>query len=213
MSTTYKQGIDISQSQGKIDFSALSRAGIDFVLICCGQGGCLLIDDDPYFERNVTECERYGIPWGGYLSSRAINLTQAKAESDRILRLLEGKKPLYPVMLQMEDNDGYKQKQDVSDRTLADICETICRRLEKEGLYTGICSNLYWFTHQLSDGRLDRFDKWLIRWAEKPGYTKPFGIWQNKSRQMVEGIAHPVETDIAYRDYPQLIRSTGRNGW
>lgn len=209
----YKKGIDLSDRQGKIDFSSIKRAGVDFVLLRCGYGGDLEIQDDPYFERNVSECERYGIPWGAYLYSYAVDLRQAEDEVRHIIRLLQGKKPSYPIYLNMEDVDGYKQKRDVSDRACTDICERVCDRLEEAGYYAGIQSNLYWMTHQLNESKLDRFDKWLIQWGTKPTYHKPFGIWQNASDCNIPGICRTVETDIAYLDYPAMIKSEGLNGW
>ena len=208
-----KRGIDVSASQGKIDFSRVKAAGIDFVIIRCGYGGDYVSQDDPYFERNVEECEKYGIPWGTYLYSYATNLEQAQSEYRHLLRLLKGKKPEYPVYLDMEDSDGYKEKHDVSDRMCVDICETVCSNLEAAGYYTGIYANLYWLTHRINSSRLDRFDKWLAQWASTPTYNKPFGMWQNSNNGDVPGVSVRVDTDVAYKDYPAIIKRAKLNGW
>ncbi len=208
-----KKGIDISAHLGKIDFSKVKASGIDFVMIRCGYGGDYEQQDDLYFERNVAECERYGIPWGTYLYSYATNLDKAESEVRHILRLLDGKKPEYPIYLDMEDSDGYKAKRDVSDGMCVDICELVCRRLEEEGYYAGIYANLYWLTHQLDSRRLDRFDKWLAQWASAPTYDRAFGMWQNSNNGSVDGITGRVDTDIAYKNYPRIIRTAGLNGF
>ena len=208
-----KKGIDVSASQGKIDFSKVKAAGIDFVIIRCGYGGDYESQDDPYFERNVEECEKYGIPWGTYLYSYATDLQKAESEVQHILRLIKGKKPEYPVFLDMEDSDGYKEKRDVSDQMCIDICELVCSRLEEAGYYTGIYANLYWLTHRIDSRKLDRFDKWLAQWASAPTYDKPFGMWQNSNDGSVDGISGRVDTDISYKDYPSIIREAGLNGY
>ncbi len=209
---SYK-GIDVSAFQGRIDFARVKAAGIDFVLIRCGYGGNYESQDDPYFERNVAECEKNEIPWGTYLYSYATNLEQAQSEYQHIIRLLKGKRPQYPVFLDMEDADGYKEKYDVSDQMCVDICDTVCDSLERAGYYAGIYSNLYWFTHKLNNDKLDRFDKWLAQWASAPTYQKPFGIWQNSNNGDIAGITGRVDTDIAYKNYPAIIREAGLNGW
>ena len=196
---SYK-GIDVSAFQGRIDFARVKAAGIDFVLIRCGYGGNYESQDDPYFERNVAECEKNEIPWGTYLYSYATNLEQAQSEYQHIIRLLKGKRPQYPVFLDMEDADGYKEKYDVSDQMCVDICDTVCDSLERAGYYAGIYSNLYWFTHKLNNDKLDRFDKWLAQWASAPTYQKPFGIWQNSNNGDIAGITGRVDTDIAYKN-------------
>ena len=208
-----RKGIDVSADQGRIDFSKVKAAGIDFVIIRCGYGGDYESQDDPYFERNVAECEKYGIPWGTYLYSYATNLEKAEGEFQHIMRLIQGKKPEYPVFLDMEDADGYKEKRDVSDQMCVDICELVCSRLEEAGYYAGIYANLYWLTRKIDSRKLDRFDKWLAQWAPNPTYDKPFGMWQNSNDGAVDGISGRVDTDIAYKDYPSIIRKAGLNGF
>lgn len=208
-----KNGIDVAAYQGEIDFSKLKAAGIDFVIIRCGYGGDYENQDDPYFERNVEQCEKYGIPWGTYLYSYATNLEQADGEFRHMMRLLKGKKPLYPVYLDMEDSDGYKEKRNVSDQMCVNICERVCTLLEEAGYYAGIYANLYWLTHKINSEKLNRFDKWLAQWASKPTYDKPFGMWQNSNQGQIDGVPKRVDTDIAYKDYPKIIRDAKLNGW
>ena len=62
------QGIDVSEHNGTIDWQSVKDAGIDFAILRVGfasdtNGGRL----DYYFNRNVSECERLGIPYGVYL--------------------------------------------------------------------------------------------------------------------------------------------------
>ena len=58
--------------------------------------------DDTQFARNLSECERLGIPHGVYLYSYAVNDTQAKSELAHILRLIKGHKFEYPIFLDCE---------------------------------------------------------------------------------------------------------------
>ena len=58
------RGIDVSHHQGEIDWEKVKDSDIDFVIIRCGYGGNDSSQDDKYWERNVSECERLGIPYG-----------------------------------------------------------------------------------------------------------------------------------------------------
>ena len=55
--------VDVSEWQGIIDWETLKK-NIDGAIIRCSYG---TKKKDNYFERNVTECQRLGIPFGVYL--------------------------------------------------------------------------------------------------------------------------------------------------
>ena len=62
--------IDVSKWQGVINWDAVNVA-IDGAIIQCGFGDDITSQDDPYFLRNIQECDRLGIPYGIYLYSYA----------------------------------------------------------------------------------------------------------------------------------------------
>lgn len=206
------KGMDLSSNQGKVDFFRIKESGISFVMIRCGYGKNVESQDDFYFERNVSECEKYQIPWGSYFYSYAVNMAEAEDELRHILRLLNGKRPLYPVFINMEDADGYKKKQDASDHLCADICAFLCGGLEQAGYCAGVSANLSWLTYQINNPDLEKFDKWLIQWAEEPTYAKPFQIWQYSSRGKTDGVTGWSNLDFCCKNYPDLIRKAGLNG-
>ena len=76
-----KKGIDVSVHNGKIDWQKVKNDGIDFAIIRCGYGQNMTSQDDVYWEYNVSECERLGIPYGVYLYSYANTLAKAKSEA------------------------------------------------------------------------------------------------------------------------------------
>ena len=63
-----------------------------------------------------------------------------------------------------------------------DIAYTFCTIVENAGYYVMIYANLDYFNNKLNDKRLDRYDKWLAEWKNKPTYNKAFGIWQYSSK-------------------------------
>ena len=85
--------------------------------------------------------------------------------------------------------------------------------IEKAGFYCSLYANLNWLRNYLDDGRLTRFDHWLAQWSPSPTYTGAFGMWQSSSKGSVNGINGNVDTDVAYKDYPSVIRSNKLNGF
>lgn len=98
------QGIDVSEHNGTIDWQSVKDAGIDFAILRVGfagdtNGGRL----DNFFKRNVSECERLGIPYGVYLYSYARNEDDAQAEARLMLSALKGHSPTLPVYYDLEE--------------------------------------------------------------------------------------------------------------
>ena len=86
------KGIDVSEHNGVIDWEQVKNSDVKFVIIRCGYGQDYTSQDDLYWERNVKECVRLGIPFGVYLYSYAMTPAAAKSEAERVLRLISGYK-------------------------------------------------------------------------------------------------------------------------
>lgn len=203
-----KKGIDVSHHQGEINFEAI-KDKVDFIIIRLGYGIDKVEYDDRYFRRNVDECIRLNIPFGVYLYSYATNKEEAISEANHTLRLIKDLKFEYPVFYDVED----KAQEKLPKETLIDIVDTYCSIIESNNYYVGIYANLYFLTNLLNDSRLDRYDKWLAQWASKPTYDKPYGMWQYTSKLEIEGINGYVDGDIAYLDYPTIIKSNNLNNF
>lgn len=187
-----KKGLDVSKHNGTVDWQAVKSAGYgDFALLRLGLGSDYESQDDSQFERNISECERLGIPYGVYIYSYALNTNAAMSEVNHALRQLKkvGNNFKYGVWFDMEDADGYKNKHGMpSNSTLVDICYTFCENIEKAGYYTGIYASLSWLNNQLNDIKLDRFDKWVAQWNDRGcTYNKSYSIWQNTSDLILNG--------------------------
>lgn len=190
-----KKGVDISEMNGAVDFAALQRAGIQFVLIRCGYGSDYTSQDDSRFAENVRKADAAGMPWGTYLYSYAHTPDMAKSEAQHVLRLLNGRKPAYGVWYDVED------EQQAGD-DLVTLCEVFCNAIETAGLYTGIYSMLYWMNTKLDSRRLDKYDKWVAQVYNKCEYTRPYGIWQYSHSGIIGG--KEFDMNFAYKDYPAL---------
>ena len=190
------KGVDISEMNGIVDFKALKSAGISFVIIRCGYGNDISAQDDKRFNENVKKAETVGLPWGCYLYSYATNTSMAKSEANHVLRLLNGRKPLYGVWYDVEDKSQ-------GNADLTTICRTFCEAIEDAGLYCGIYSMVSWMNSKLNSPTLDVYDKWVAQWANECDYGKPYGMWQFTDHLNVGGKA--FDGNWAYKDYPSII--------
>ena len=68
---SYK-GIDVSYCNGRVNWN-VAKNGLNFAILQLGYGSDSTSQDDAQFTRNVSECERLHIPWGGYLYSYAMS--------------------------------------------------------------------------------------------------------------------------------------------
>lgn len=200
------KGIDVSSYQGRIDWNKV-KPYIDFAIIRCGWGNDTRHQDDVYYERNAEKCKELGIPFGVYLYSYATNLDDAKSEVEHTLRLIRDKKLEYPVFLDVES----RRQKALRKEDLIEIVKYYCEEMEKNGYYVGIYASLDTFKSNLDSEELDAFDKWVAEWNDRFTYTGRAGMWQHTSFEELSGIRGRVDGDIAFYDYPKIIRDAHLN--
>lgn len=202
------KGIDVSEHQGDINWDKVKASGITFAMIRITYGRKAV---DAKAIRNITECIRVGMPFGVYVYSYALDVGMAREEADLVIRTLAPYKHAikYPVVIDMEDADGYKARNGNPGRdVLTNICIAECEAFENAGYYAMIYANLDWFNNRLDSSRLVAYDKWLAQWASRPTWNQPFGIWQYTSDGTVDGINGRVDMNISYKNYPAIIMDT-----
>ena len=212
---TYKKGIDVSQWQGTIDWEKVKAAGIEFAMIRAGYGQNNI---DPQFKRNISECNRLGIPCGIYWFSYAYTEAMAIREAEYALAAVEPYKLEYPIAFDYEGAsvDYAKKNGVVPDKAhVSALARAFCKRLEQAKYYAMVYTNPSYLSQYFDAGIPKEFDIWLAQWPSKPDpATKPAqagGIWQYTSSGSVPGISGRVDMDAAYYDYPAIIKANGLN--
>ncbi len=199
-----RKGVDVSFYDGYIDWEAAIADDISFAIIRAwhtGEGAGLDsgVDKDLYWDRNVAECERLGIPFGVYCYSEARTVEEASREADAVLALLEGHSLSYPVYLDLEE----PSMESVENRELfGQIARVFCGKMEAEGYPTGFYSNLRWRTNYLTDPYFDTLDFWLAEWTRLESedqdekllytYTGDFSLWQAGS-DTIDGFQSAIQ--------------------
>ena len=191
------KGIDVSKHQGVIDWDKVKASGqVDFAVIRVGIGSDIAEQDDAQAVRNMTECERVGLPYGVYLYSYALTTQEAESEAAHMLRMISGRKPTVGVWIDMEDADGYKQKHgkplDTANGSLyTQICRTFCDRIPGAGVY----SSTSVLQHILTVGDLP---VWAAQWGSQCTYSGTYQLWQYSNKGSVDGISVSVDLDYFY---------------
>ena len=223
MSITGTKGVDISYAQGNINLANVKQAGYGWVMIRCGQGGSNRITDNQ-FSANVKKAEQLGMPWGVYLFTEACSTAMIKDEVTKIDKLLKaekakGYKPTLPIALDIEQeshivNGGGWNKSNVSN-----IAAVYVDSMRSLGYYPMIYTGYWELRDWISSSTLSKCDVWLAEWGRYPDYTKDnLGIWQYGGEtnliesNSISGVG-VIDKDLAYKDYPTIIKNGGYNGW
>ena len=193
--------IDVSQWQGKIDWDAV-HPYINGVIIRCGFGMDQYNQDDWQWARNVSECERLGIPYDAYFYSYSKGDSTA-SEIQHTLRLLEGH---YPGRIWL----------DLEERSCAPYFRQVaieyCEAMEAHGYSPGIyCGQEFWGGVLAG---LDRWPKWIpaygsnvgghmYLWA-KPTIGIPYIGWQYTSTAVFTGISGTVDNSVWYEPFCRI---------
>lgn len=200
------KGIDVSYSQGKIDWNKVKSSGkIEFAIIRAGYGK-ELNQIDNQFERNYSECKRLGIPIGVYWYSYATTVAEAEQEAKVCLQIIKGKQFEFPVAFDIEESRCFPKAND--------LCDAFCGVLEKAGYYTAIYTFKSALQQYFSDYIKSRYDIFLSHVdVQKSDYSGDYGLWQYSWKGNINGISGDVDLDYAYKNYPNIIKNAGLNGF
>ena len=204
------KGIDVSAWQGDIDWSVVKNS-IDFAIIRAGYGKNNI---DKKAEQNVKDCEDNNIPFGLYWFSYAYTVEMARKEAQHLLQFVEGHTPLFPLYFDFEyDSVEYAKKNGaiITNNLLCEMATAFCKELESVGYYAGIYANTDYVKRMFGEDIFKTYDLWYARWdVSEPG--RSVNLWQNSSTGKVNGISGNVDTNIAFVDFPALIKDAGLNG-
>lgn len=198
-------GIDISRYQGEPDFSKVKDA-VDFVIMRAGYGRYASQIDES-FERNYSQCKKYGIPCGAYWFSYAKSANEAKQEASAFLAAVKDKKFEYPIYYDIEGDSL------INKSTVSAMCSAFCTELEDAGYFAGIYISRSPAQQYLTDEVRDKYALWIAEYNSQLNWSGPVGMWQYSSTGRINGISGNVDLNTAYTDYPQIITIGGFNGY
>ncbi len=196
------KGIDISRAQGAFDLKKAVDEGTRFVIIRAG----IRTDEDTYFRRNVSQCERLSVPYGLYWFFEARSMERFSEELNACIEAIKGTKPLYPVFIDMETG---AQMDDLTNEQRTSMAVSFCERIKENGFPAGIYANPNWLENYYNkEDIVGKYDIWLAHWTGGPDIPSRFDYGQKMWQWGSEYIGGTeVDGDISFTDYPEINKN------
>lgn len=213
-----KMVIDVSEHNGNINWEKVKAAGIDGAIIRVGYG---YLGEDKYFQRNVRECNRLGIPYGIYLYSYAYDKNFAYGEAEGTAEMLK-KVSLnlsYPIYYDIEafdswNDNGTTREHPNTVQEYEGIIATYIERMSALG-YGGkvhVYSYRSYLQNQLNSPRILPYVSWIAAYTQTLGFDNTYYNgeegWQYTSSGKVDGISGRVDLNCFSNQFYNTALST-----
>ena len=198
MRKSYK-GIDISLYQGKPDFAAVRKSGVDFVMLKASQGRTAEYDapfSDPEFEYNIAAVSRLfheGLYAGAYHYLCARTVAEAKAEADYFIALVGKHRYRVRLWAAVDVEDGGFLPQD--KELLSKIVAVFCDKVKQAGLRPMVYANTWWLDNRFTPP--EGVPVWEANWSAA-SFPDRARMWQYSASGEVGGISGAVDMNIAF---------------
>ena len=218
---TYLKGIDVSEHQGTVDWGAVKRSSVDFVMLRAGYGNDTV---DATFNYNISECNRLGIPVGIYWFAYAHDADSARTEAQTCLQTIQNYTVQYPVCYDVEYDTNRYLQQNFQISLTKDLATTMvnafCDTVQNAGYYAMNYANPDYLNNYFDSSLLQKYDLWYANYpyanppatiCDSAASIDNLHLWQCANNGSVRGISGPVDIDASSVDYASLIRSHGLN--
>jgi GH25 family lysozyme M1 (1,4-beta-N-acetylmuramidase) len=197
------QGIDVSNNQGKIDWTLAGDAGYEFAFIKRSEGTDFV---DQFFDANWKGAKDNGLVRGAYHFGRA-SVNSGHTEAKFFVDLVKDWQTGDIAILDLED-DKVPAGAGLADYTV-DFCETVRSLI---GFAPMIYTGTYYLTDHgmIGDARLGGYGLWLAAYQTTPPPAPApwdfWAVWQYNDHGRVPGIAGDVDINLFNGPRSQLVK-------
>lgn len=190
MSTVY--GVDVSEHNGTLNWTALKNAGIQFAIIRTGYGTS---HTDKQFYNNMSGAIAAGMKIGVYHFSYALDIKGAEQEADYVIKLLKQYKDYItlPVYFDLEyDSVTYAAKKGVTigKNAFNNHSVAFCERIKNAGYQPGVYYNLDYYKRMVQPSSIGGYSQWFAQYSSQPSVSaNAYDIWQKSSSWTCNGIS------------------------
>ncbi len=197
-------GIDVSAWQGEIDWQKVKAAGVEFAMIRLGYqvdfGGEYALDK--YFERNIAEAEKVGLPVGVYFYSYANSVDEARAQAEWIVEKLRHHKVALGVAFDWESWSEFNQA-GMSFQTINQVAANFIDVIQDHG-YRGWLYGSKVYLERIW-GYSNYNNVWLAQYFDYATYNGDYQMWQLSNTGRVDGIDGDVDINVMYLDRDKMM--------
>ena len=205
--------IDVSGWQGDIDWAKAKADGVEGVIIRLGYGWGN--NADKKAQRNISECKRFGIPFGIYWYSYADTPSIAKEEGAGVVAKLKrfgvrASDLAYPVYYDLEKWTWKGHQPPTDPNVYNDIVNNWYGALQSAGYKNlGVYSYTSYLQGPLKHADIYAKTTWVAQYGARMGFdsfpTNSRG-WQYTSTGKVDGISGNVDMNaFGNKEYESLI--------
>lgn len=193
-------GIDVSQYQGDVDWAAVARTEVDFVIARVGGRGYTVgaIYEDTKFDEYADSAAQAGLQVGAYFFSQAISVAEAREEAYYVLDKLRGHDITGPVVFDWEViGKSEARTYGIETGVLCAAANAFCEIIEDAGYDAMIYITDYagYVKYDLSE--VMDYPLWYANYSsDAPTFYYDFAMWQYSSKGSVDGIKGNVDMDI-----------------
>ena len=151
---------------------------------------------------------------GAYYYTYATSVAGAQTDANNMLQWIKGKTFEYPIYFDYE----YSSQDSLSSTTAKNICLTFCAAMAAAGYLTGIYTGYYKSTQLPIDAICAKYEIWIANYWDytyetlSSGYSTKYGMYQYTDRNYI-GSNGPYDGDVAFKDYPAIVKKYGFNGY
>lgn len=205
-------GIDVSEHNGTVNWTAVKQAGVEFAIIRTGYGKSYV---DSQFRRNITQAIAQGIHVGVYHFTYALDVAGVKREAEFVLSLLKDYKIDLPVFFDFEyDTVRYAKENGVTlgRQAFLDHTKAFCDAIEAAGYRAGTYYNYSYYKQYYDKNALGSYVQWYAQYnatADVSGWD----IWQYSSKGTLAGCTGHFDMNEMTRETFNKLTNFKMAGW
>ena len=200
-------GADLSEYQGEVDFAAMKKAGVEFVMLRVGgryYGDSSGVYEDKLFESYYESAKAAGLKVVAYFFSQANCIEDAKEEAEFTLQKLSGKQLDYPVAFDWENiADDAARTDEVTGDQLTLLAETFCDTITEAGHKAIVYSNTQQMFVMYDFETMKDYDFWLADYRDFPTMYYKFDMWQYTKDGTIDGVEGTVDLNLSFTDFSE----------
>ena len=186
---SYILGVDISKWNGNIDWKAIKKANIDFVIIRAGYGTGYV---DPYFKINIENAIKNNLMIGIYWFSYSYTYQGAKLEAEKCYKTIRKYKDniTLPVFWDFEYdsvNNARNHGHGISKKLASGMADTFCTTIKNKGMRAGIYTNIDYANNYFTKDVLNKYHTWIAQWTSTCTYKEHYIMWQCTDNFRING--------------------------
>ena len=193
-----KNGIDVSEHQGEINWRKVKDFGIEFVMIRVGYRGSSngKIYLDKRFKENIKGAKAVGLEIGVYFYSQAVSTDEAVEEAEFVLKQIKGKGVTLPVAYDMEMSSSSDRVASLSNLERTAAADAFCSCIADSGKAPIIYGNPSWLLNKIDLNYLTDYPIWLAHYVQISTYPYDYTMWQYSDKGNVPGISTRTDMNI-----------------